>query len=61
MTRNLESRRQIDWDNHGKITDAFKEIVWHDDAQVTDARVIKRYSQEPALRVEVREMIEPQR
>ncbi len=48
-----------DWDNYGKITDAFKGIVWTDDSQVVDGRVIKRYSATPALRIEVREFIEP--
>lgn len=48
-----------DWDNYGKITDALNGVVWHDDAQVTDGRVIKIYSDQPALRIEVREMIEP--
>jgi len=48
-----------DWDNHGKITDALNEIVWKDDAQICDARVIKRYSDAPALRIEVREFLQP--
>ena len=51
-----------DWDNIGKsISDALKEIVWLDDAQVVDGRVIKRYSERPAVRVEVREFIVPSR
>lgn len=48
-----------DWDNYGKITDALNEIVWKDDSQVVDGRSIKLYSDQPALRIEVREMIEP--
>jgi len=48
-----------DWDNCGKITDALNEIVWRDDSQVVDGRVIKRYSNRPALRVEVREFVLP--
>ena len=48
-----------DWDNYGKITDALNSIVWVDDAQVVDGRVIKRYSTHPALRIEVREFIDP--
>lgn len=48
-----------DWDNIGKMTDALKKIVWVDDAPVVDGRVIKRYSLEPALRVEVRRMVKP--
>lgn len=46
-----------DWDNYGKITDALNGIVWKDDAQVADGRVIKRYSDEPGLRIEVREFV----
>ena len=46
-----------DWDNYGKITDALNGIVWLDDAQVVDGRVLKRYSVNPALRIEVREFI----
>lgn len=34
-----------DWDNIGKVvSDALNGLAWHDDAQVTDARVIKRYA-----------------
>lgn len=47
-----------DWDNFGKITDALNGVAWIDDAQVCDGRVIKRYSADPALRIEVREFIE---
>jgi Holliday junction resolvase RusA-like endonuclease len=50
-----------DWDNYGKITDALNEVVWKDDSQVVDGRSIKFYSDRPALRVEVREMVEPSR
>jgi Holliday junction resolvase RusA-like endonuclease len=50
-----------DWDNHGKITDALSGVVWLDDAQVVDARVIKRYAVHPALRIEVREFLPPKR
>jgi Holliday junction resolvase RusA-like endonuclease len=49
-----------DGDNYLKaVQDALNEIAWKDDSQVVDARVIKRYSTEPALRVEVREMVVP--
>lgn len=48
-----------DWDNYGKITDALNGVVWKDDSQVCDGRCIKRYSDEPALRIEVREFVEP--
>jgi Holliday junction resolvase RusA-like endonuclease len=49
-----------DGDNYLKgCQDALNGIVWRDDAQVIDARVIKRYSDSPALRIEVREFIQP--
>lgn len=48
-----------DWDNIGKMLDALKGIVWMDDAPVIDGRVIKRYDDDPALRVEVREFVPP--
>lgn len=48
-----------DWDNYGKITDALNGVVWVDDSQVVDGRALKFYSDQPALRVEVREMIAP--
>lgn len=48
-----------DADNHLKIVDALNGVVWKDDSQVCDARVIKRYSDRPGFRVEVREFLEP--
>jgi Holliday junction resolvase RusA-like endonuclease len=51
-----------DGDNYLKaVQDALNEIVWKDDSQVVDARVIKRYSTEPAMRIEVREMVPPEK
>jgi Holliday junction resolvase RusA-like endonuclease len=47
-----------DADNHLKVAqDALNKIVWHDDTQVIDARVIKRFSENPALRIEIREFV----
>jgi Holliday junction resolvase RusA-like endonuclease len=49
-----------DADNILKVSaDSLKNIVWNDDAAVVDARIIKRYSDRPALRVEVREFVPP--
>jgi Holliday junction resolvase RusA-like endonuclease len=42
-----------DWDNFGKQLDAFKGVVWGDDAAIVDGRVVKFYGEEPLLRVEV--------
>jgi Holliday junction resolvase RusA-like endonuclease len=43
-----------DADNFQKSAwDALNSIVWRDDSQIVDARVIKLYAETPALRVEV--------
>lgn len=48
-----------DADNHAKLIDALNGIVYRDDAQVCDLRVIKRYHANPAYTVEVREFVVP--
>lgn len=49
-----------DGDNYLKaVQDALNEVVWRDDSQVVDARVIKQYSSDPAMRIEVREFLPP--
>lgn len=48
-----------DWDNFAKVTDALNRVVWLDDAQVVHGTVVKAYSAKPALRIEVRELLEP--
>lgn len=48
-----------DGDNYLKVAqDALNGIVYKDDSQVIDARVIKRYDANPCLRIEIREFIE---
>lgn len=42
-----------DWENIAKTTDALNQVVFVDDKQVVDGRVIKRYAEIPSLRVEV--------
>lgn len=42
-----------DWDNFGKLGDAFNGLIWNDDAQIVDGRVLKFYSESPQFRVEV--------
>lgn len=49
-----------DDDNYLKIRDALNGVVWNDDAQCCDSRVLKLYSARPALRIEVREFMPPQ-
>jgi Holliday junction resolvase RusA-like endonuclease len=42
-----------DVDNIAKVLDAFNGLVWVDDKQIVDARVVKVYSDTPCLRVTV--------
>jgi Holliday junction resolvase RusA-like endonuclease len=53
----LRPTTRPDWENIAKMLDAFNKIVWIDDAQVVDGIIIKRYSDRPRLRVEVKEFI----
>ncbi len=48
-----------DWDNIGKVVDALNGIVWKDDSQVVDGRILKFYGDTPALRITVRPIAEP--
>lgn len=46
--------KKPDWDNIGKIIcDALNKIAYHDDAQIVDGRVVKRYSERPRVEVEI--------
>lgn len=38
-----------DWDNFGKVVDSANLVVWIDDSQITDGRVIKKYGDKPGL------------
>jgi Holliday junction resolvase RusA-like endonuclease len=51
----LRPTTRPDWENIAKMLDAFNKIVWIDDAQVVDGIIVKRYSDRPRLRVEVKE------
>lgn len=44
-----------DADNILKACDALNCVVWNDDSQVVDARVVKLYSRQPRLVITVRE------
>ena len=44
VTIYFPTRRRADWDNFHKLSmDALSGIVWEDDCQIEDARVLKRY------------------
>lgn len=46
-----------DWDNIGKaISDGGNGVVWADDRQIVDGRVIRRYGERPEVRVRVAEI-----
>lgn len=42
-----------DADNYAKILDSLNLVVWVDDSQIVDLRVIKRYSAQPKLTIDV--------
>tara|TARA_R100000365_G_C2726532_1_gene57730 strand:- start:594 stop:917 length:324 start_codon:yes stop_codon:yes gene_type:complete len=44
VTIYFPTKRRSDWDNFHKLSmDALSGIVWEDDSQIEDARVLKRY------------------
>lgn len=45
-----------DWDNIGKLLDAFKGVIWTDDCRVARALVVKQYGERPSLLIEVFEL-----
>lgn len=48
-----------DIDNLIKTIDALNGVVWADDAQVAEARVCKRFSEKPALKIRVFHWLPP--
>jgi Holliday junction resolvase RusA-like endonuclease len=50
----LRPTTKPDFDNILKQVDAFKSIVWRDDALVVEASIIKAYGEEPELIVEIK-------
>jgi Holliday junction resolvase RusA-like endonuclease len=52
----LRPTTKPDWDNYAKTCDALNQIVWVDDAQVVDGRVVKFYGEQPMLVVTVTPM-----
>lgn len=47
------ANKRPDFDNVAKVIDGMNGIVWRDDAQVVDGRVLKLYGTEPALHITV--------
>ena len=56
LAGSLRPTSRPDWENVAKVCDGLNEIVWRDDSQIVDGRVIKSYSARPALRIEVTEI-----
>ncbi|GAB3249116.1 RusA family crossover junction endodeoxyribonuclease [Chitinimonas naiadis] len=53
----LYPTKKPDFDNVAKaISDGLNEVVFHDDAQVVDAYICKRYAETPGVRVTVTEL-----
>lgn len=53
----LRPTKKPDWDNIGKIIcDSLNGIAYADDAQIVDAHIIKRYSNNPRVEVEIGEI-----
>lgn len=55
VTIYFPTKRRSDWDNFHKLSmDALSGIVWEDDSQIEDARVLKRYDKErPRIEIEI--------
>lgn len=52
----ISPTKKPDWDNIGKIiSDALNKFAFKDDAQITDVRVIKRYTRSPKVIVRIEE------
>lgn len=55
LSGSLRPKTKPDWDNIGKIvSDALNKIVYNDDSQVVDARVIKKYSDTPCVKISIK-------
>ncbi len=48
--------KKPDFDNIAKFIDSLKQVVFVDDAQVTDAHIWKRYSDRPRVVIELRKL-----
>jgi len=56
LSGQIRPTKKPDWDNFGKILDALNLVVWADDAQIADGRVLKWYSARPRMVVHVRKI-----
>lgn len=49
----IRPTKKPDFDNLSKMVDAFKGIIWTDDVQIVDGRVVKAYGEKPLWEMEV--------
>ncbi len=52
----LKPIKRPDFDNYAKSVDALNGVVWFDDSQIVDGRIIKVYSSKPSLTVKVMQL-----
>lgn len=53
-----KDHRKHDWDNHKALYDALNGILWDDDGQIKDARVMVEYDRkEPRVEMRVWELL----
>lgn len=53
---NISPTKKPDWDNIGKIvSDALNKFAFKDDAQITEATIIKKYARTPRVLVRIEE------
>ncbi len=58
LEEKIRPTKKPDWDNIGKVVcDSLNAVAYHDDAQVTNANVIKLYSDKPRIEVEIQEEV----
>lgn len=59
LDNHIRPTKKPDWDNVGKIVcDALNKVAFHDDSQIVDGSVIKCYSEQPRIEVEIWEVAE---
>ena len=52
----ISPTKKPDWDNIGKIvSDALNKFAFKDDAQITEATIIKKYARTPKVLVKIEE------
>lgn len=59
LDNHIRPTKKPDWDNVGKIVcDALNKVAFYDDSQIVDGSVIKCYSEQPRVEVEIWEVAE---